>query len=96
MLILTYWKDAPNRRTEDDFDGLLEVRLKTVKQIPELLAHMPGNCTMVSLEYSGPHKKNGKLTDPTNPRRFKYIWQKGQPIPMAKSLKCPLCGKGEK
>ncbi len=93
MLILTFWEDPRGGNlTGDDFDGLLEVRLKSVTQIPELLAHMPRRCTMVSTEYSGNHYNRGKLSCPTNPKRFKEIWRKGQPLPVAKDSKCPLCG----
>lgn len=94
MLILTFWEDPRGGNlTGDDFDGIMEVRLKTVKQIPELLAHMPANCTMVSTEYSGNHyRRAGEISSPTNPRRFKEIWRKGQPLPIAKSAKCPMCG----
>jgi len=91
MIILTFWEDPRIKRTEDDFDSILEVRLKTVKQIPELLAHMPKNCTMVSTEYSGDHKVRGKITRPDNTRHFKEIWRKGQIIPKAKVSACPLC-----
>ncbi len=94
MMILTFWEDPRGGNlTGDDFDGILEVRLKSVKQIPELLAAMPKHCTMVSTEYSGNHTMRGKITCPTNPRRFKEIWRKGQQIPQAKSTVCPLCNK---
>lgn len=93
MQILTFWEDPTNKKTPDDFEGILEVRLKTVKQIPELIAHMPKYCTMISLEYSGNHyNAKGQLSCPSNPRRFKELWRKGQPIPQAKSKSCPLCG----
>ena len=92
-LILTFWADPPHgNETGDDFDGILEVRLKTTKDIPNLLAHMPPNCTMVSREYSGDHMSRGKITDPNNTRHFKEIWRKGQPIPQVKDKACPLCG----
>jgi len=94
MLILTFWEDPKGGNvTGDDFDSILEVRLKSVKQIPELLAHMPRKCTMVSTEYSGNHTRNGKITTPNNPKRFKEIWRKGQSLPKAKDNKCPLCGR---
>lgn len=95
-LILTFWErprnwtNAPG--TEDDFDGILEIRLKSVKQIPELLAAMPKHCAMVSTEHSGDHRQRGKITNPQNPRYFKEIWRKGQPIPQIGIKKCPLCG----
>jgi hypothetical protein len=94
MLILTFWEDPPNgNKTGDDFDGILEVRLKSVKEIPSLLAAMPKRCTMVSTEYSGTHlNRKGKVSSPQNPRRFKEIWRKGQPLPSVKDSKCPLCG----
>jgi hypothetical protein len=93
MLILTFWEDPKIKNDPDDFDSILEIRLKSVKQIPELMAHMPAKCTMVSTEYSGNHLRRGKISTPDNPRRFKEIWRKGQPIPEAKSNKCPLCGQ---
>lgn len=65
-LILTYWEDPRVKRTEDDFDGISVVRLKTVKQIPELIAARPKGTTMISLERTGP-KKN-----------FRELWRKGE------------------
>ena len=91
-LILTYWEDPPNKVIEDDFDGILEVTLKSVKQIPDLIAAKPSHCTMISLEYSGDHRKNGKISNPQNPHRFREIWRKSQPLPDYKPKKCPLCG----
>ncbi len=95
MMILTFWEDPRGGNlTGDDFDGILEVRLKSVKQIPSLLAAMPAKTTMVSTEYSGNHyRRKGVISTPTNPRRFKEIWRKGQPLPQTKSTICPLCGK---
>lgn len=95
-VILTYWTYPKNgQNTPDDYDSILEVRIKSVKQILEFLAAMPKNCTMVSTEYSANHYRSaGKLSTPTNPRRFKEIWRKGQPFPVFTSMqKCPLCGK---
>ena len=94
MIQLTFWGDPRIKSTEDDFDGILTVHLKTVKQIPELIAHMPKRCTMISTERSAAHKKNGKVVNPNNPTYFKEIWRKGQPIPAATTKKCPLCGGG--
>jgi hypothetical protein len=91
-LILTYWEDPRIKNTPDDYEGILEVRLKSIKQIPELLAHMPSHCTMVSTEYSADHKNRGKISNPSNPRYFKEIWKKGQPLREKSSPKCPLCG----
>lgn len=92
-LILTYWEDSKSPdRTEDDFDGLLEIRLKSVKQLPALIASMPVATPMISIEYSGDHKRNGKISTPSNPRRFKELWRKGQSIPMFRPAQCPLCG----
>lgn len=88
-IVLTFWEDPPNKRDPDDYDGIASVQLKSVKQIPELLAHMPEHCTMVSTEHSAARLlKNGRKTN-----FFKMIWQKGQPIPKPMSRKCPLCGK---
>ena len=92
-LMLTFWEYPKyGQDTPDDFDGILTVRLKTVKQIPDLIANMPANCKMISTEHSGDHRQRGKITCPTNPRRFKELWRFGQPIPEKKENKCPLCG----
>lgn len=90
-LILTYWEDPPIKNDPDDFDGILEIRLKSVKDIPNFIAARPTKCTMISTEHSGDHKKRGKLSNPQNPRYFKEIWRKGQPEPVVKIKKCPLC-----
>ncbi len=94
-LRITFWEDGgnPGTRTEDDFDELCSFNLKSVKQIPDLVAHMPRRCTMISTEYTGDHRRSGRLTNPTNPRWFKEVWRKGQPLPVAKSKTCPLCGR---
>lgn len=78
-MILTYWEDPLYKNTEDDFDEILEVRLKSVKEIPALIATKPAHCTMISTERTGPKKY------------FKEIWRKGQPIPSFKPKVCPLC-----
>ncbi len=59
MMILTFWERPKYDNDPDSWDGILEVRLKSVKQIPELLAAMPANCEMVSTEYSGNHTMRG-------------------------------------
>jgi len=88
MINLTYWEDPRIKLTEDDFDEILTVHLKTVKQIPDLIAHKPKNCTMISTEHSYERTlKNGKKTN-----FFKELWRVGQPVPL-KIGKCPLCGK---
>lgn len=92
MIQLTFWEDPKIKRTEDDFDGILTVHLKTVKQIPELIAHMPSHCTMISTERSADYKKNGRVINPNNPRYFKEIWRKGQQIPTVQIKKCTFCG----
>jgi hypothetical protein len=92
MIQLTFWEDPKIKRTEDDFDSILTVHLKSVKQIPELVAHMPKRCTMISTERSAAVKRKGRIINPGNPKYFKEIWRKGQPIPAATSKKCPLCG----
>lgn len=94
MMILTFWSDPPNKNDPDDYESILEVRLKTVAEIPQLVAHRPTNCTMISTEYSGVHRnKKGQISSPTNDRRFKEIWRTGQASP-SKSKHCPLCGQG--
>lgn len=93
-LVLTYWEYPKNGQGNDSeaFEGILEVRLKSTRQIPELIAHMPPNCRMISTEYSGNHTRNGRITCKDNPRRFKELWRYPQPIPQPKVSKCPLCG----
>lgn len=92
-LILTFWEKCPHSPYDPDaFDCLLEVRLKSVKQIPELVARMPRGCAWITTEYSGDHRKAGKISCLTNPRRFKEIWALGQPLPQAQTKRCPLCG----
>ena len=96
MIEFTYWENGGGEnRTEDDFDGILTIRLKTVKQIPELITHMPKNCTMISTERSAVVLKRDKSgpTNPDNPKHFKELWRKGQPIPQQIKKCCPLCGK---
>jgi hypothetical protein len=93
-LKLTYWEDAKLKRTPDDYDGIKEVYLRSVKQIPELVVMRPPNCTMISTEYSGNHTRNGKLSKHDNPRLFKIRWQKGQPVPTLNVRTCPVCGHG--
>lgn len=91
-LMLTFWGDPRKKNTEDDFDEIFTVRLKSVKQIPDLIASRPSHCTMISTEYSGDHKNRGKLTNPQNTRLFKEYWRKGQIYNTPKPPKCPLCG----
>lgn len=91
-LMLTFWEDPRIKRTEDDFDEILTVRLKSVKQIPDLIAAKPRRCTMISTEYSGDHKNRGKLTNPNNSRLFKELWRTGQTFKPATLECCPLCG----
>lgn len=88
-IVLTYWEIPKyGQNTPDDFDGILEIRLKSVKQIPNLIAHMPPHCAMISTEHSAERTlKSGRKTN-----FFKEIWRKGQPLPTVKSEKCPLCG----
>lgn len=95
MLQLTFWEDPKyGRNTEDDFDGIVTLYPKSVKLIPALIAGKPKNCTMISLERSSPVlKRDGSgPTNPLNPRHFKELWRKGQPLPQVKTERCPLCG----
>lgn len=96
MLEFTYWETPKyGNPGPDDFDGILTIRLKSVKQIPELIAARPKNCTMISLERSAPVLKRDKSgpTNPGNPKHFKELWRKGQPIVPIQVKRCPLCGK---
>jgi hypothetical protein len=77
--IITYWEKAPNARTTEDFDGLLEVRIKRTSEIPALLAMKPPKCAMISIERSG-HRKD-----------FRVIWREGEAIPEVEVRCCPLC-----
>lgn len=70
MMELTYWKDAPNRSDPEDFDGIRSVRLRTVKQIPQLIADRPANCTMISTEHPPRKLKSGEKTI-----FFKEVWR---------------------
>jgi hypothetical protein len=90
MIQLTYWEIPKyGRDTEDDFDGILTVHLKSVKQIPELIAARPKHCAMISTERSAEVKlKNGKTT-----KYFKEVWRKGDPIPAFQNKRCPLCNQ---
>ena len=86
MIILTFWEDPIKKNTPDDYDELFHVRLKTVHQIPNLVAAKPPACTMISSEHSAFRKlRNGSRTN-----FFKIVWEKGQPIPPRGKV-CPLC-----
>jgi hypothetical protein len=91
--MLTYWEDPSYKNDPEDFDEILTIRLKSVKQIPDLIAARPSNCTMISTEYSGDHRKNGKITKPENSKRFKEYWRKGDIVALPRPKICPLCGK---
>ncbi len=98
MIRLTFWEDPTyltKKNDPEDYDEIMGVAIKTVKQIPELLAHMPKNTAAVSTEYSGDHKVRGKISKPENPRHFKFIWKRGDPLPVAKNKCCPFCGRDE-
>jgi hypothetical protein len=93
-MMLTFWEDAPIKHTEDDFDEILTIRLKSVKQIPELIAKRPRHCTMISTEHTGNHvRQKGTKPNPLNPRSFIERWRKGQKVPVSLDKRCPLCGK---
>lgn len=84
MIVLTYWQDPPNKKDPDDFDGIKEVRIKTVKEIPNLIKNRPLHCTMISTEHSAERKlRNGRMTN-----FFKVIWNGNVPDDI-----CPTCGR---
>lgn len=88
MIILTYWYDPINKTDTEDFESITWVNLKSVKQIPELVANRPKNCTMISTERSAERLlKTGRRTN-----YFKQIWRTGDGPIRAISSKCPLCG----
>jgi hypothetical protein len=83
MIILTYWEDPPNKNDKDDYDGIKVIRLKSIKQIPELLKNKPNNCTMISTEHSAERTlKNGRKTN-----FFKVIWEGKR----GSRILCPHC-----
>ena len=95
-LQLTFWEDARVKDDPEDYDGIVTVHLKSVKQIPGLLARMPARTAAVSLERSAPVMKRDKSgpTNPLNPKHFKFIWKRGQEVPVmiGQPKKCPFCG----
>lgn len=55
-----------------DYDQIEIVRLKSVDEIPTLIANRPKTCTMISTEHSAFRTlKSGKRTN-----FFKIIWEK--------------------
>ncbi len=92
MIRLTYWEDPKIKNDPEDYDGIMSIAIKSVKQIQDLVAAMPARCAAVSTEYTGDHVVRGKVTKPENPRHFKFVWLKGDPLPKAKNAGCPLCG----
>jgi hypothetical protein len=92
--ILTYWERPKNwnGQDEDAFEGIKEIRLKTVKQIPELLARKPKHCSMISVEHSSDRTlKSGRKTN-----FFRELWRAGQPLPRPTSSICPCCNQAIK
>lgn len=87
MIQLTYWEDPPNKKYPDDYDEIRTVHLKTVKQLPELIANRPANCTAISTERSASAKHNGKVIKAANPRYFKFIWEGTR----GRKTLCPHC-----
>lgn len=67
-----WWKDPPIKRDREDYDGIEEVRLKSVSEIPTLIRNRPKRCTMISTEHSSFRTlKCGRRTN-----FFKVIWEK--------------------
>lgn len=89
-MILTYWEDPRSGKNDpEDYEGLFDLRLKSVKEIPQAIRQRPSKCTMISTQHTGFRTlKNGRKTN-----FFKQVWVKGQPIPLGKSCKCLLCGR---
>jgi len=87
-ILLTYWEDPLVKYTEDDFDSIITIVLKSVNEIPQRIVDKPKNCTMISIERSAPVLKRDKSgpTNPLNSYHFKELWRKEQAItsPVAK------------
>lgn len=88
-IVLTYWERPKYGYSDDeDYDGLFQVHLKSVKQIPALIAARPPRCVMISTEHSAERTlRNGRRTN-----FFKQIWKQGEPVPQVQVKRCPLCG----
>lgn len=76
-MLLTFWKDPKIKRTPDDFDEILTIRLKNKKEIPQLIATRPRQCTMISTAHTANHVGQ-------KARSFMERWRIRTP--------CPLCG----
>lgn len=92
-ILLTYWEDPRIKHTEDDFDEICTIRIKTIQEIPSLITAKHPKCTMISTEHSSDRRKrNGEIINSLNPRCFIERWRKGQSIPESMNKHCPLCG----
>lgn len=74
-IILTWWEDPRVKNDPEDYDGIAQVHMKSVSEIPQLVHNRPKRCTAISTERSAFRTRK----DGTKTNDFKFIWEKNPP-----------------
>ncbi len=90
MLLVTEWERSPVATCLADCDGIRDIRIKTVAQIPSIVENRDKRTVLITMEHTGTRKlKNGRETN-----FIKEIWTKEEGMlykPMPKVKPCPHC-----